>query len=156
MQDPQRPYKYLPKPLFEERMKILLPNKEDYQKFTETIHTQPKNFIRCNTIKISSKDLLERLQKKWQVIQPFPEYEEIMLIKSSLGPGELGNSIEHLLGYYYIQEVCSMMSVLALDPQPGEKVLDACSAPGGKATHIAELMADTGEIIALDIRHQGV
>jgi len=152
MQDPQRPYKYLPKTLFEERMKILLPNKEDYQKFTETIHTQPKNFIRCNTLKISPKELLERLQKKWQVIQPFPNHEEIMLINSPLGPGELGNSIEHLLGYYYIQEVCSMMSVLALNPQPGEFVLDLFASPGSKTTQIAAKMQNQGTIIANDLK----
>ncbi len=152
MQNPQRPYKYLPKPLFEERIKILLPNEEDYQKFTETIHTQPKNFIRCNTLKISPKELLERLQKKWQVIQSFPKHEEIMLIKSQLMPGELGNSIEHLFGYYYIQEVCSMMSVLALDPQPGEFVLDLFASPGSKTTQMAAKMQNQGTIIANDLK----
>ncbi len=152
MHDQQRPYKYLPKPLFEERMKILLPNEEDYQKFSSVIHTQPKNFIRCNTLKISPSELLSRLQKKWQVIQPFPEHKEIMLISSSLGPGELGNSIEHLLGYYYIQEVCSMMSVLALDPQPGEFVLDLFASPGSKTTQMAAKMKNQGTIIANDLK----
>jgi 16S rRNA (cytosine967-C5)-methyltransferase len=37
-----------------------------------------------------------------------------------------------------------------LDPQPGEVVIDACAAPGGKTTHIAELMGDTGRVIAVD------
>ena len=152
MKDYKNKYKYMPKPLFEERMKNLLSNEQDYLKFTETVHTQPQNYIRCNTIKISPKTLLTRLQKKWNVEQPYPEYEEIMLIKSNLMPGELGNSIEHLLGYYYIQEVCSMMSVLALDPLPEEFVLDLFASPGSKTTQMAAKMNTQGTIIANDLK----
>ncbi len=152
MDDQQRPYKYLPKPLFEERMKILIPNNEDYEEFTKTIHTQPLNYIRCNTIKISPQNLLTRLQKKWIIEQPFPDYNEIMLIKSNLLPGELGNSIEHILGYYYIQEVCSMMSVIALDPNPGDFVLDLFASPGSKTTQMASKMNNEGTIIANDLK----
>ena len=43
-----------------------------------------------------------------------------------------------------------------LKPEPGEKILDACAAPGGKATHLAELMRDKGEIIATDISARGL
>src|SRR5205823_3225760 len=46
--------------------------------------------------------------------------------------------------------------VYLLDPKPGERILDACAAPGGKTTHIAELMNDTGEIIASDISANGL
>ena len=97
------------KPLFEERMKALLPDANDFAKFNEIVHTKPLNYIRCNTLKIGCDELFNRLNERWEVIQPFSEHPEIMLIKSELGPGELGNAIEHLLGYYYIQEVCSMM-----------------------------------------------
>jgi len=45
---------------------------------------------------------------------------------------------------------------LLLDPKPGERILDACAAPGGKATHLAELMGDHGEIIAGDISQRGI
>src|SRR5690606_29381499 len=101
----EKKYKYEMKPAFKERMQELLPNKEDFKKYEEISHTSPKNFIRCNTLKISSQKLIERLkQKNWNVIQPFPNYPEIILIDQNLLPGELGNAIEHLLGYYYIQE----------------------------------------------------
>lgn len=140
------------KPLFEERMKALLPNKEDFQKFSEIIHTQPKNFIRCNTIKISSSELLKKLTKKWVVEQPFPSYPEIILIKSQLNPGELGNSLEHILGYYYIQEISSMLPVIALNPQPEEFILDLFAAPGSKTTQIAAMMKNKGTLVANDIK----
>src|SRR5271157_3280641 len=105
-------YKYNPKPEFEARMQALLPNKQDYKKFMEIIHKEPLNFIRCNTIKIKPEELKIRLEKKWQIEQPFSNYPEIMLVKSALGPGEIGKAEEHLLGYYYVQELSSMLSIL--------------------------------------------
>lgn len=59
-------------------------------------------------------------------------------------------------GLFTIQDEASQLVSFILDPQPGEKILDACAAPGGKAGHIAEIMADTGEVVALDIKPKGV
>lgn len=140
------------KPLFEERMKALLTDSQDFQKYSEIIHTGPRNFIRCNTLKISPHNLIERLKKKWKVSQPYQNYPEIILIEQQLKPGELGNAIEHLLGYYYVQEISSMLSVLALDPKPNEFVLDMCASPGSKTTQIASRMENTGTLIANDIK----
>lgn len=143
---------YVMKPLFEERMKKLLPHEEDFQKYNSIIHTSPQSFIRCNTLKIAPAVLLERLRKRWKVSQPFNGYPEIMLVESELSPGELGNALEHILGYYYIQEISSMMSVLALDPKPGEFVLDVAASPGSKTTQIAARMENQGTLIANDIK----
>ena len=140
------------KPAFEKRMKALMPDKEDFSAYEEIIHLPPRNFIRCNTIKISPEKLFERLSKKWSVQQPYTEHKEIMLINQDLNPGELGNAIEHILGYYYVQEVCSMMSVLALNPKPGELVLDLCASPGSKTTQIASSMQNSGTLIANDLK----
>jgi 16S rRNA (cytosine967-C5)-methyltransferase len=59
-------------------------------------------------------------------------------------------------GWYALQGEASQLVGLLVDPQPGERVLDACAAPGGKATHLAELMNDQGELVALDIHERGV
>lgn len=144
--------KYEMKPLFEERMRKLMPNEEDFSAFSKIIHTGPKNFIRCNTLKITPDELMSKLSKKWKVSQPYSDYPEIILIESDLVPGELGNSIEHILGYYYVQEVCSMMSVIALDPKPGEFILDLCASPGSKTTQIAAKMQNKGTLIANDLK----
>jgi len=135
---------------FKERMKKLLEDNQDFEKFNKIIHIPPLNFIRCNTIKISPEELKKRLEKKWQIEQPFFQYPEIFLIKSQLLPGELGKSIEHLLGYYYVQELSSMLSILALEPKENELVLDLCASPGSKTTQIAAKMNNTGTIIAND------
>ncbi|MEK6811595.1 MAG: RsmB/NOP family class I SAM-dependent RNA methyltransferase [Nanoarchaeota archaeon] len=140
------------KPVFEERMKRLLTDKDDFAKYNSIIHIKPLNYIRCNPLKISCDELFKRLSERWNVIQPFPKYPEIMLVEQELFPGDLGNAIEHLLGYYYIQEVCSMMSVIALEPKPGEKVFDICASPGSKTTQIAACMQNTGTIIANDVK----
>ena len=54
-------------------------------------------------------------------------------------------------GMYFVQDEASQMIPHLLWPQPGERVLDACAAPGGKTTHLAQLMKDRGEILALDL-----
>ena len=144
--------RYEMKPAFKERIQKLMPNPKDFEAFEQIVHTGPRNFIRCNTLKISLKELLERLQKKWQVIQPYPEYPEIMLVQQELLPGELGNAIEHLLGYYYVQEISSMMSALALNPQPNEFILDLMASPGSKTSQIAARMNNQGTLIANDLK----
>lgn len=53
-------------------------------------------------------------------------------------------------GWYYVQDEAAQLVSLAVAPRPGERILDACAAPGGKSLHLAELMGDQGEIIAAD------
>jgi len=145
-------WKYEMKPTFEQRMRTLLGGEKDFSAFEEIIHTKPGNWIRCNTLKINCNELVDRLRKRWDVEQPFTQYPEILLVKNELLPGELGNAIEHILGYYYIQEISSMMSVIALSPKEGEFVLDVCASPGSKTTQIAACMKNTGTLIANDLK----
>jgi 16S rRNA (cytosine967-C5)-methyltransferase len=53
-------------------------------------------------------------------------------------------------GYWCVQDRAAQRIAPLLDPQPGERILDACAAPGGKSTHLAELMGDQGLVLALD------
>jgi len=151
---------YKMKPLFEERMRKLLKDDKDFEAFDKIVHVRSRKFIRCNTLKIDPDVLFARLNKRWNVERPFKDYCEIMLVVSkkngeSLGPGELGNSIEHLLGYFYVQEISSMMSVFALNPEPGDLVLDLCASPGSKTTQMAAKMENFGTIIANDVALSG-
>jgi NOL1/NOP2/sun family putative RNA methylase len=148
----RKAYKYDMKPLFRKRMETLLPIKEDFDNFEKIVHTGPKDFIRCNTLKINPEKLMSLLTKKWKIVQPFVSHKEIMLVEQNLLPGELGSSIEHVLGFFYVQEISSMLSAIALDPQPNEFVLDLCASPGSKTTQIAAKMENAGTLIANDLK----
>ena len=138
------------KPPFKERMKKLLGN--DFSEYEKILKIPPVRSIRCNTLKISPEKLKEKLNKKdWKISQPWKDYPEIMIVESALSPGELGRALEHLLGYYYIQELASMLPPIALNPKPHEMVLDMCSSPGSKTTQIAAMMKNTGTIIANEV-----
>ena len=66
-----------------------------------------------------------------------------------------GKSIKALGSYrrgeFYVQDEAAQLVSLVMDPKPGERILDACAAPGGKSTHMAELMGNSGKVVALDI-----
>jgi tRNA (cytosine49-C5)-methyltransferase len=143
--------KYQPKPKFIERMKLLLDSEEDVEKYFETIKTKPKKSIRVNTLKITPEELITKLkQKNWKINQ-LPDNPEIIQILSELEPGELGKTKEHILGYYYVQEITSMMPIIALQPEAGNVLLDIAAAPGSKTTQAAALMQNQGTIIANDV-----
>jgi len=148
-------YKFEPKPEFEERMNEILKlndsDEKDIKAFWQIVHTPPRNSIRCNTLKISPAELKKRFEEKgWIIEQPFKEHEEIMIVKNPLLPGELGRSKEHLLGYFYVQEISSMLPIIALKPNENDNLLDLCASPGSKTTQAAAMMKNKGNIIAND------
>ncbi|MEX0932819.1 MAG: RsmB/NOP family class I SAM-dependent RNA methyltransferase [Candidatus Pacearchaeota archaeon] len=139
------------KELFLERMQELF--MEDFEDFERTLDEIPKKSIRVNTLKISPEELIKKLnEKKWKLKQPFKTHPEIMIVESDLNPGELGRSLEHLLGYYYVQDISSMIPVMALKPEPGQLVLDLCASPGSKTSQIAQSLENKGTIIANEIK----
>ncbi len=142
---------YEPKPLFLERMKKLLG--KDLENYLEILKKEPVRSIRCNTLKISPENLKKRLEDNgWKIKIPFREFPEIMIVENELQPGELGRALEHLLGYYYIQEIASMLPALVLNPKEDEKILDLCSSPGSKTTQIAARMKNLGLLIANEVK----
>lgn len=143
--------KYPIKEEFRQRVEKLL-GKEESAQFFEIAYYSTPDSIRCNTLKINVNDLKKRLDEKgWNIKQPFPDNPEIMIVKSRLKPGELGRTKEHLLGYYYVQEISSMLPLLVLNPKPGENLLDLCSSPGSKTTQAAAMMENSGLIIANEV-----
>lgn len=144
--------KFKPKEDFVKRMETLL-GKKDAEEFFEICYTKVPTSIRCNTLKISVDELKSRLEDYgWKIRQPFEQtFPEIMIIDSKLNPGEVGKTREHLLGYYYVQEISSMLPMFALKPEEGDFVLDLCASPGSKTTQAAAMMNNDGTIIANEI-----
>ncbi len=140
------------KPRFEEYIKKIIPESE-MQEFLKFCEKPTRKIIRCNTLKISPEKLKKRLENKgWKISQPYKTNPEIIIIESRLGPGELGKSIEHQTGLYYVQELSSMMSPLALLPTKEDYVLDLCAAPGSKTTQMSMMMENSGLLIANDVK----
>jgi len=143
--------KFPPKARFVERMEALL-GKDGAKEFFEISYTKVPSSIRCNTLKMEPEELLKRLRGYgWSVRQPFKDFPEIMIVDSGLKPGELGKTKEHLLGYYYVQEISSMLPMMALRPEAGEHILDLCASPGSKTTQAAAMMENKGFIMANEI-----
>jgi len=141
-----------PKPLFLERMQKLLPDKKDFQNYLDILKIYPVKSIRCNELKISPEELKKKLaEKKWKIKQPWKDYPEVMVIENEVLPGEVGRALEHQLGYYYMQELASMLPVIAINPKKDELILDLCAAPGSKTTQLSSEMQGTGTIIANEV-----
>jgi 16S rRNA (cytosine967-C5)-methyltransferase len=71
-----------------------------------------------------------------------------------------GSAVEKLpgfaRGFFQVQSEASQLVAYLLSPLPAERILDACAAPGGKSTHIAEIMRDRGELVAIDSSARGI
>ncbi len=107
--------------------------------------------IRINTLKISSQVFIAMMAPKGWTLEPIPWCQDGFWISLS-SEVQLGNTIEHLQGLFYIQEASSMLPPTALFSQLKEandiKILDMASAPGSKRTQIGALMNNQGLLIA--------
>ncbi|KAL5273643.1 NOP2 family protein [Megaselia abdita] len=105
--------------------------------------------IRTNTLKTRRKELAQALINRGVNLDPVGKWSKVgLVIYSSQVP--LGATPEYLAGHYMIQGASSMLPVMALAPQENERILDMCSAPGGKSSHIASIMKNTGVLFAND------
>jgi 16S rRNA (cytosine967-C5)-methyltransferase len=104
--------------------------------------------LRTNTLKINRKDLIGKLKERELFVFPTPYSEEGISVKSPPPISELPLMKE---GLYIIQDEASQLVTTLMDPKPGERILDACAAPGGKTTHMSQKMENRGEIYALDV-----
>jgi 16S rRNA (cytosine967-C5)-methyltransferase len=114
---------------------------------------KPPLILRANLLRCTRDELIRRLTSA-----------RIDATATLLSPQGVclpsGGAIEGLPGFaegsFQVQGEASQLVAFLLSPLPGERILDACAAPGGKSTHIAELMQDEGELIATDTSARGV
>ena len=135
------------KPAFVERYKNILGDR--YDEFIQCSFSFLRRSLRVNTIKIDVEECRQRLAENWKLRQ-IPWCKEGFWIESERR--DIGNTVEHALGYIYVQEAASMVPPLVLNPQPGETVLDMAAAPGSKTSQMAAMMQNTGLLVANDIK----
>ena len=111
-------------------------------------HQRPVT-IRKNTLRTHHNDLEHILNERGVRLAPVGKWTKLglMVIESQV---PVGATPEYLSGFYMLQSPSSFLPVMALNPKPGSRVLDMCAAPGGKTTHMAQLMKNTGVIVAND------
>lgn len=115
--------------------------------FMEKNNTPSELTVRVNTLKCTRNELKEILLKK-DVEAADGDIDESLILKHY---GMIEKSEEFNEGLFIIQDESSMLASKILDPKPDSTVMDLCSAPGGKTTHMAEIMKNKGRIIAFDI-----
>ena len=113
-----------------------------------------KPYIRVNTLKIKPENLKIRLEKKGFQLKPGKWLPYSFEVHNT--PFNLGATHEFLLGYYYLQNLASMLPVSILSPQKHELVIDMCAAPGSKATQLAQIMGNKGDLILIEKRTQRI
>jgi ribosomal RNA methyltransferase Nop2 len=126
----------------------LFPPKEALA-FFDANETPRPVVIRTNTIRTHRRDLAQALINRGVTLEPVGKWSKIGLQIFESGV-PLGATPEYLAGHYILQAASSFLPVMALAPQENERVLDMASAPGGKTTHMAALMKNTGCIFAND------
>lgn len=108
---------------------------------------RPKISIRVNNLKTSREELKEILNKEGIKSEDGILKDFLILEKAS----NLENLESFKKGLFTVQDEVAGLTALILNPEQEEKILDACSSPGGKTTYIAEIMKNTGKIDAWDI-----
>ena len=125
---------------FLNRMKDMLG--EDYDAFERALGERSVRGIRVNTAKISVEDFLGKTALE---LSPIPYVKEGFIPSNTEG---IGKTPEHHAGMFYVQDPGAMATVGALDIPRGWRVLDACAAPGGKASQLAAAVGDEGFLLA--------
>lgn len=106
-----------------------------------------KDSLRINTLKITEKELLERLKKLNIKLTKIPFTDTGYFYDSKFS---LASTTEYLQGYIYIQEAASQLPAQILNPDEKDLVLDMAASPGSKTTQLAAIMNNKGTIIAID------
>jgi NOL1/NOP2/sun family putative RNA methylase len=133
------------KPIFE-RYRDIIP---EFSLFQESLHNPFPTHLRVNRIKTEPVLVMDSLKAKGIHLKSVIEKNDTLYLASSLKAP--GNLLEYFMGHIHPQALTSCLASMALGPGPGACVLDMCASPGGKTSHLAELMNNTGFIVANEL-----
>ena len=111
-------------------------------------NSEPPVTVQVNTCRFQTQEVAETLRREGMGVAPHPWLADCLLLTAT---GDLTRSEGWRLGMFYPQDPAARLAVLAAGLSPGDRVLDACAAPGGKSFAAAMAMGDQGEIRACDL-----
>ena len=129
-----------------ERYQEIIP---EFSLFQEMIHEPLPVHIRVNRLKVEPESVITSLKQRGIHIKRMGRKDNTFYLAPGLKSA--GNIIEYFLGFIHPQALTSCLASIALSPEKDSYVLDMCAAPGGKTAHMAELMDNTGMIIANEL-----
>jgi 16S rRNA (cytosine967-C5)-methyltransferase len=109
---------------------------------------QPRTVLRVNRLKAGREELRERLATEGFAAEPIEELPDALVIA---GGGDARKTACYQEGWFVLQDAASQLIVQALDPRPGERLLDLCAAPGIKTSQAAAVMENRGLVVAVDL-----
>ncbi len=122
---------------------------ETAKKICAANNIEPQLCLRVNLLKTSREKILAE----------YPNAEKSNLVPEGIilkNHGALDNFKPLKIGLCQVQDESSMFAAHFLNPQPNDFVIDCCAAPGGKSTHMAELMQNRGKIVSVDVFEQKI
>jgi len=136
---------------FKERYSQIVDDPEAFLASLERL--TPKSF-RVNSLKASAEEVKARFESYDMTVRQMPWYGDAFVSENP----DVGSTLEHCLGWIYIQELVSMLPPLLVREELGSAswVLDGCAAPGSKTTEMAAIMQNRGTIVANDLDYSRI
>ncbi len=144
----EEPTQEFPPEQLRERLQRILPE-DRYEAFLDQALLPKRAHVRVNTLRSDVAGVREDLDRMGIRYQPLSWCDHAFATESE--PRALQDSRLWKNGGFHIQSPSSIATSLVLQPEPGERVLDMCAAPGSKTSHIAALMNNEGELVANDL-----
>lgn len=120
---------------------------DDAEKLAESNNKRPILTVRMNTLKASKEEFLKKLTEK-NIVYRFCKYNEYFITLRLMSKIYLDELFKE--GYYTVQDESAGLASVLLSPKEDDLILDMCAAPGGKSTHMAQILKNKGKIIAVD------
>ena len=121
----------------------------EFSNFQKSLHNPLPTYLRVNRIKAETDSVVRSMEGKGIRLEKTSEKHDTLYLAPTLKSP--GNLIEYFLGHIHPQALTSCLASIVLSPEKNSYVLEMCSAPGGKTSHLAQLMNNTGLIVANEL-----